>query len=220
MIMRMVCLANSFRHRGRCLGGILLDSNNNIIVNNGKPRWVRPIGSSGNDEVPLHIAKQINLLDIIEFHTTGDAVINVNHQKENVVISDDVSLSNKGVFSKNGLLSLIDNRSCDLIFGNRGKAVPEENIYKINRSLIFLMINNFEISEIPRHNGGFGTQKRLVFRYRDNNYDLPITDPYFIESYENNKFLLDDTDKIFITISLGAVYEGWCSKIIAGIIVP
>lgn len=218
--MRMVCLANSFRHGGRCLGGVLLDSNNNIIYNNDQPRWIRPIGNTGNEEVSLHISEQINLLDIIEFQATEDSVINVSHQKENVILGEDPYLSKKGIFPRKNLFSLIDNRNCNLIFGNRGKAVPEEKAMNMNRSLTFLMINNFEIYEQPRYNGGIGTQKRLIFKYQDNKYDLSITDPYFIQSYEKNKFLFDDIDKLYITISLGAAYEGWCSKIIAGIIVP
>ena len=41
--MKIVCLANSFRVGGRCLGGIELDQNNNPVIQNGRPfriKWM------------------------------------------------------------------------------------------------------------------------------------------------------------------------------------
>ena len=38
--MKIVCLANSFRVGGRCLGGIELDQNNNPVIQNGRPPFI------------------------------------------------------------------------------------------------------------------------------------------------------------------------------------
>ena len=48
--MKIVCLANSFRTGGRCLGGVELDQNNNPVFQNNRPKWVRPVCNTENEE--------------------------------------------------------------------------------------------------------------------------------------------------------------------------
>jgi hypothetical protein len=103
--MKIVCLANSFRVGGRCLGGIEIDQNNNPIIQNGRPKWVRPVCNTEHEEVPTHLVSDISLLDIVEFQaiqTTGHG-----HQSENVLFNTDTITTN-GRFPINRLENLID----------------------------------------------------------------------------------------------------------------
>jgi hypothetical protein len=218
--MKMLCMANSFRHGGRCLGGILIDNNNQVVKDNNKTVWVRPISKTDRSQIPESLSKHISLLDIVEFScTTMDGVFN-NFQRENVVLDENIPIVKIGEYPRKNIYSLIDNYDYDVIFGNKGKAIPEDKACTISRTLILIRIVNYEINETPRHDYGFHTKKNLVFKFNNNIYDLPITDPYFINAYDKNKSILSTTEKIFITLSLGAPYNGWCFKLIAGVIIP
>jgi hypothetical protein len=50
---RFVCLANSFKEGGRCVAGIVLDSNNN--PENGNVHWIRPVANLLHTVKSLHI---------------------------------------------------------------------------------------------------------------------------------------------------------------------
>ena len=66
MHLRFVCLANSFKEGGRCLAGIELDTDGNLLMINGHPKWIRPVCNTDHGEVPNEIAGSFQILDIIE----------------------------------------------------------------------------------------------------------------------------------------------------------
>lgn len=211
--MKIVCLANSFRVGGRCLGGIELDQNNNPIIQNGRPKWVRPVCNTEHEEVPTHLVSNISLLDIVEFQAiqaTGHG-----HQSENVLFNTDTIVTN-GRFLVSRLENLIDNNRYNLVFGNRGAAVPEHIVDELSYSLILLSLTEFETNERVFENRQY-PQIKLSFRHNGNLYNFPITDPSFLHRYGLNNNLLQGKQKIYVTFSLAAPYEGWSSKLIAGI---
>lgn len=59
----ILCLANSYKHGGRCIAGIEVTINNGTytIVRdaNGVPKWLRPISHSAAGEVPNYHALNI-----------------------------------------------------------------------------------------------------------------------------------------------------------------
>jgi hypothetical protein len=59
---------------------------------------------------------------------------------------------------------------------------------------------------------------RLQFKYSDTAYDLPITDINFADKYHKDNKILEQSTDIYLTISLGIVFEGWYYKLVAGII--
>lgn len=212
--MRIVCLANSFRVGGRCLGGIELDQHNNPIIENGRPKWVRPVCNTGHEEVPTHLVSDISILDIVEFRA-----IEANghgHQSENVLFDADTIRTN-GRLPLSILGGLIDNSRCILIFGNRGAAVPEYKVCELRYSLILLSLTEFEVNERLFENRQY-PQIKLSFRYNGNLYNFPITDPSFLHRYGINNGILRRVQKIYVTLSLAAPYEEWSSKLVAGIV--
>lgn len=211
--MKIVCLANSFRVGGRCLGGIELDHNNNPIIQNGRPKWVRPVCNTEHEEVPTHLVSDISLLDIVEFQAmqaTGHG-----HQSENVLFNTDKILT-IGRFPVSRLEDLIDNDRCKLVFGNRGAAVPEHKVDELNYSLIFLSLTEFETNERVFENRQY-PQIKLSFKHNGNLYNFPITDPSFLYRYGLNNNILQGKQKIYVTCSLAAPHEEWSSKLVAGI---
>jgi len=203
--MKIVCLANSFRVGGRCLGGIELDQNNNPIIQNGRPKWVRPVCNTEHEEVPNHLVSDISLLDIVEFQAlqkTGHG-----HQSENVLFNTG-SIKTNGCFPISKLENLIDNNRYNLIFGNRGAAVPEYLVEGFSYSLILLSLTEFETNERVFENKQY-PQIKISFRYNSILYNFPITDPSFLHRYGLNNNILQGKQKIYVTFSLAAPHEEW-----------
>ncbi len=211
---RFVCLANSFKEGGRCLAGIELDANNNPLIVNGHPKWIRPICNTPHGEVHTHLVSHINILNIIEVEITTSLGIN-NYQSENVYFREN-SLRVVGNYNSLDLDRLCDNRN--LIFGNRGKAVSDEVIKSTTFSLMFIKVNTFEVIEKTYEDNPNRPQIRLVFSYKENQYDLPVTDPVFLHSYQSNPHFLENCNQIYVSLSLAVEWKGWYYKLIAGII--
>jgi len=212
--MRIICLANSFRTGGRCLGGIELDANNNPIFIKSRPKWIRPVCDTNNEQVPTKLVSYIFLLDIIEFQVmkkTGHG-----HQVENVLFNtNSLKVVDKFPFSE--LDKIIDNTRFNLVFGNRGAAVPEYKLNQFNYSLELLKLTNFETNERVFEDRHY-PQIKLSFHYKKVLYIIPITDPVFLYNYEKNKSILENVQKIYVTFSLAAPNNEWSSKLVAGII--
>ena len=66
----MLCLANSYKHGGRCIAGVevvLIDNKFRIVRDaNNSPKWVRPISHNFAGEVPNEHARFIKVLSIIK----------------------------------------------------------------------------------------------------------------------------------------------------------
>ena len=211
---RFVCLANSFKEGGRCLAGIELDNNNNPIIENGHPKWIRPICNTPHGEVHTHLVVHLNILDIIEIDVTGYPEER-DYQSENALFREN-SIRVLGRFNSNNLNQLCDNRN--LIFGNRGKAVSEEAIGTLSYSLMFINTNQFEVIERTYEDNPNRPQVRLVFTYNGNRYDLPVTDPIFLHNYQSNPDIMEDVADVYLSLSLAVVHNHWHSKLVAGII--
>lgn len=212
--MKIVCLANSFRVGGRCLGGIELDSNNNPVIQNGRPKWIRPVCNTEHEEVPTNLVSHVSLLDIVEFQaiqSTGHG-----HQSENILFEPD-SIQVTGRFSVAQLDTVTDNSRFNLVFGNRGAAVPEHLVGGLNHSLMLLALTEFETNERIFENRAY-PQIKLSFRHSGSLYNFPITDPSFLHKYGLNNNILQGKQKVFVSLSLAAPHEEWSSKLVTGII--
>ncbi|MEJ8756814.1 hypothetical protein WG947_07410 [Pontibacter sp. H259] len=214
MIKRFVCLANSFKEGGRCLAGVELDNDNKIVIENDQPKWIRPICKTPHGEVPTYLVAEIRILDIIEVDVTGYPA-DRGYQSENVYFRED-HIVIKGAFKKEHLDSLCANRS--LIFGNRGKAVNEDALDSLDYSLLFIKITEFEFYEKTYEDNPNEPQSRLLFDYKGNKYDLPITDPVALTNLRRNPDFYENKEELFLSLSLGVCYKGWCYKLVAGVL--
>jgi hypothetical protein len=210
---RFVCLANSFKEGGRCVAGIVLDENNKPILENGNPKWIRPICNTAHGEIPTHLAVNINILDIIEIKVLCYPNLN-SYQSENALFENNI-LCVVGKYDKTKLNVLYD--SDRLIFGNQGKAISEDRINEQNHSLIFVKSTDFKLYQ-KTYEDNQKVQTRIQFIYCGNQYDLPVTDPDFLKKYQLNSEFINNYSQIDMTISIGVVHNGWYYKLIAGII--
>ena len=212
---RIVCLANSFKEGGRCLAGIELDTNNKPVFLDGRPKWIRPVcNNTQHGEIPNYLAEPFHILDIIELNIIDKK--SENYQSENVLFEKN-SIRRTGSFNSCQLPGLIDNRS--LILGSRNKAVPSNLIGFLNYSLMLVNVTQFGITQkIYEDNLSDRPQIRMVFVYNGIKYDFPVTDPVFLYRYQKNPDLLEGVNDLFLTLSLGVVWEDWYYKLVAGII--
>lgn len=233
MITRFVCLANSYKHGGRCIAGIQLDNSNQPIISNGRPVWIRPVGLANHGEVPTHVVSSFNLMDIVQVDVTGKHPD--GHQSENVTFTP-ASLAKIGDFGKQQLDSLCD--VTPTIFGNRGKAVSPDAIANLKYSLMLIKISDGQIDLVTYPDRPDKPQVRLKFTYngknstlaapippglsafckKANEYNLPITDPAFLNRYANAPNILAGIPFCYLCLSLGTIHEEWYSKLVAGVI--
>ena len=70
----------------------------------------------------------------------------------------------------------------------------------------------------PIINNSYGKQQiRLIFKYNDQTYNLPITDPLFLRQYKHDNTILNDSHKIYIILSLGVEFNSNFYKLVATI---
>lgn len=211
---RFVCLANSFKEGGRCIAGILLDKNNTPIIENGRPKWIRPISNTPHGEVPTHLVSHLNILDIVEIEIKNH--VGKGYQSENTLFLEN-SIQRIGTYSRVRLSGLYDDSRL-LIFGNKGKAVHEDSIGDLNHSLMFIRVTDFEIIEKIYEDNPQKKKIRLAFSYKYNRYEFPITDPVFLHNYQVHADYMNGVDELFLSLSLAINWEDWYYKLIAGII--
>lgn len=209
---RIVCLANSYKEGGRCVAGIELNQDNELLCDK---KWIRPVCRTQHGEIPIHLVFSIKPLDIIEFEITEDA--SIGFQTENVLFNTK-SIRKAGVFDHSKLESLCcNNPHPQTLFGNKGKAVSADGVHLLKSSLIFISTLNFEIIE-RQYEDKSHPQIRLKFDYHSASYDLPITDPIFLDKYKQNNQLLKGIEKLYLVVSLGILHEGWHYKLVASVL--
>lgn len=209
-----ICLANSKKFGERCVAGIEIQKIGKSckpIEIAGKIKWLRPVSELQHGAVSKTLAGEIRLMDIIEIDVKE--ICPAGYQSENVTFKEGSikKLGNVRLSEKN-LDKLIDNEQ-DNLFGNRGKAVSDEDIDSVDHSLTLIKVTDFKINK--RSSDG---QLRITFGFNGNRYDLPITDIDFIKKYSENESLVVNKSFLYLTISLGIYHNGWHSKLIAGVI--
>jgi len=212
MLTRFVCLANSFKEGGRCIAGIVLDNDNNPVFKNGRPKWIRPVCKTLHGQVYTHLVSHLHILDIIEIKVT--AYPEQTYQSENVYFNEN-TIKVAGKFNKTNL-----NAICDIdkmIFGNTGRAVHQEEIDLLDHSLMLIHADDIKVVKKPGDHP-HRPKLRLLFSYRQVDYDFPITDPAFIQRYHTNPVFHQTIKELLLCVSLGIVFNEWHYKLVAGIV--
>ncbi|MFH1318461.1 MAG: hypothetical protein ABIH71_05550 [Candidatus Omnitrophota bacterium] len=216
----IICLANSRKLKGRCVAG-----------KNCKTRkWIRPVSSSETGELTIdqimYESKIVpEILDIIRvpcscakptfYQCENVEVINAKWQyigKYPIEKIDDLCERPKTLWvNGNGFNDRI---SVEYLQNN-----------KLKTSLMLIKATAFKIKRQDETvNGMFGPYERkkirALFTYNAVEYDLGITDPIIEHEYKNKEEgeYLFPFDKIYLCISLGTPYRGYCYKLVAAII--
>lgn len=213
----ILCLGNSYKHRGRCIAGIEITINaGRLIVKKstyGIPVWIRPISHSVAGEIPLRDAQGIKILSVVKIYNAqyaGNASHSEDYYYEKLQLVQTLNPSD------DFLKECIDSWH-ECIFGNKGRALTPEAFNSGDYSLMLIRTEESEIYLDTR----YSPKPRIKFAYKGINYDFPIIDPDYLNRLKTDSSLYKTGyDALYIVVSLGVEHEGWHSKLAATIISP
>lgn len=213
----ILCLANSYKHGGRCIAGVEVELKNgslSIVKSQyGIPLWIRPISHSAAGEVPMSDARGIDVLSVVKVRGVSYAG-NGSHSEDYYYQSLE---SVQSLNPSDSFLKEYTDSWHTTIFGNRGRALTPEAFDNGDYSVMLIRTEKAEVYLDTRYE----PKPRIKFVHNGNIYDFPITDPVFLDRlHYNNSLYHPDYGTLYIVVSLGVVHDGWHSKLAATIITP
>ena len=214
-----ICLANSYKHGGRCIAGIEVvpqsDGSLGIVRHDdGRPRWIRPVSMSANGEIPNHLAESFKIFSLVKLTDVEPCPDNAH--------TEDVHCTRMEICpfelspTKDFLNQLIDTQH-QAVFYFRGKSIPTTIIDRLDYSLMLIHPDNAcAYCDEGRENSKY----RMKFTYNGSNYDFPITDPVFLEQFKKSPDSYADLDGAYLVLSLGIAFEGFHYKLVATVLIP
>lgn len=210
-----ICLANSYKHGSRCIAGIEVEWAEGrwriVRDDRGMPKWIRPISEdTATGEIPNDLAKDIRTLDVVlltDCSPCGDGA-----QSENTYFRSMTAIGKHYKPEVKLLERLVDNSHRHLFY-DYGKAVTPDIYQGGNHSILLLKVNDAEVYA-DTSDSEF-TKYRVRFTYCEHGYDLPITDPAYLNALGRKKTTTGYKGSLFITCSLGLLYKGWHHKLAA-----
>lgn len=220
---RILCLANSRKHQGRCLAGICLDTG----------AWVRPVSNLKGGELFQRQycdqnGNEANTLDILILEPGRPVPKPL--QPENVQIGKGIQRIERTPPSPN-VLSLLAGalEPGPAIFGNQLDYVPYEPDKVLQSSLALILPRALSFSVVDKSSWGKKKPKvRVVFQLAAAHYSLSLTDPVWEEKIASLSFGthtasaagINQNQEALLCVSLGEPFEKdqRCYKLISGII--
>jgi hypothetical protein len=217
----VVVLANSRKLGGRCVAGICLRTG----------RWIRPVSTNPHGELDDEHAsaggRLVRELDVVrmEYEVGGASP----RQPENVLVTG-VPWELRGSLSPSK--AAIDLRRYTQkqgrLLGNRGRAVPESEADKgVEKSLTLVEPRRGVVFRLRPADETQGKLKpKACFTLSRNEYELNVTD-YMVAPRIRRLGIGDhrvedlglEPGRVLLTVSLGEPQEGWCTKLVAGIVI-
>jgi len=209
----IICFANSRKLNGRCVAG----------KDTTEYKWVRPqspLSKTGEltlRDITYDDWSEVKVLDIIRipFGKPAPKIF----QPENLEIARGV-WKKIGVLEESRIKELCDNPENIWLFGNENDRIDLEFISKNGMASSLLLIKP-EADVLLVNDITFGKQKlKCCFMYNNVHYSLSVTDPVYEKEYKNKAagtYKLPYRD-IYLCISLGEPYNGFCYKLVATII--
>lgn len=212
-----ICLANSYKHGGRCIAGVEVqwDGEKSKVVRDerGVAKWIRPISKdTKTGEIPIFLALSVNVLDVIKLE--GVEACPADAQQENVFFQK-MSFTGKHYEATTQILLRFIDEAHRHVFYNYGKAVLPSDYCRGNHSILLLRVNHAEVYTDEGYSGQI--RYRISFLYHGHPYDFPITDPKYQAELRQGLRATGQKGTIFITCSLGLEYEGAHFKLAASV---
>lgn len=207
---RIICLANSYKHQGRCVAGINIDTG----------EWVRPVPRKTetiyNERfIDGTIGNEPNLLDLLEI-PFGEQAPDHGCQPENKYLNDGTWKRIRELPVCN-INQYIENSSN--LLHNQNKKVDPDIFTQMPRhnwkSLQLILVAN------PCFGLNPWRKKRCIFSYSGISYELKVTDPDIIAKIENGQAISNDC---LFTVSMTTPYKSpsydkpYCWKMVAGVV--
>ena len=214
-----ICLANSYKHGGRCIAGVEVVpmSEGQMFIarhDDGRPCWIRPVSMAENGEIPISLAQGIKVLSLVKLIDVVPCPDKAH--TEDVHCSRIESCPNNIEYDEEFLSQLVDPVH-QSVFYFRGKAIPATMINRLDYSL---MLIHPEKASAYIDEEREKSKYRMKFTYYGSNYDFPITDPCFLETFKKNPQRYADINGVYLTLSLGLEFEGFHFKLVAAVLPP
>ena len=221
-LVRILCLANSYKHENRCVAGI------NLVTG----KWVRLVGRKVPGcltprEVCYPDGKETAILDVFEAEL-GEECRSNSHPEDVFVTERPWGLLRRfGDRSDVRLLETFVNKGPALLqsYGDRVYTRKLEG-FPADKSLE--LIHPEDLWWWIRDETG-KRKNRALFRaghVSRTRYDLAVTDPAWLENlhsmppgiYPHARFFQEKPAKTFLTISLSEPFDGFHYKLVAGVV--
>jgi hypothetical protein len=214
-----VCLANSRKHKGRCVAG-------KALHNGTFTKWIRPITTHPSEELQakehrLQTGQDAAILDLINITLIEPR--GKLHQQENWLMDVSVPLKKVGTVTVEEVSQVIDSPPSLWGVGFSSKNsindfVPASEIQKFDCSLFLVEIDNLIVQIVEETYPYVRKVMAGTFSYKGNTYKLKITDPVFENDFGARPVGDYEIEKTLLTISLGENFKDNFYKLIAGII--
>jgi hypothetical protein len=217
--MKIICLANSWKHEERCIAGINPDTG----------KWIRPVCDRfpKDGKVPKDIrlieGEEPALLDLLEIPLSSWGM-DFGFESENLNIAPG-KWQKLGKVNPTDLLKYCDNSLFILHNNKRYVTVPylQSLPFSKRKTLQLLYVPKLDIFGEPNSTGGMKWKANLTAKNGEIITNIKITDPDFIQKLDQGYY---PENPCLITVSLSmpyVPYNDWdkgepCWKLIAGII--
>lgn len=207
--MGVVCLANSYKHQGRCIAGIDQLSG----------EWIRPISNLDDGRIPVNSSlikvEEVSMLDVVDIPFDSSA-IRTGYEVENRSYID----LPWQIVGKADPATLLHYCEHELLYADYGKAIPFD--YLKQRSPV-RTLQLIEVKSLYCKKNDSGKWKGVIAdkKYNFYNVELSITDPIALEKLNRGEslgthcLLCMSLSQPFTPFSSTAQF---CYRLVAGII--
>jgi hypothetical protein len=215
---KIICLANSRKINGRCVAG------KEYLGHNKFGNWIRPVsarpkGELSSQKISYERGSNPKLLDIVTIPLQKRSP--QTYQVENILIESGRKWVKVKELDKNDLIKMLDDVPTLWLNGwhsshGMNDRIPQKIAeQQIKSSLLLVRPDSFRIHVEQERKG---KKARARFKYKGVEYGLVITDP--IEDLYKKKSTggYKISGKVVLCVSLGEPFEGWCYKLVAGVI--
>jgi hypothetical protein len=221
-IKKIVCLANSRKMLGRCVAGKEISGESQFGA------WVRPVSNRPTQEVSVDERRYENgddpkLLDIISIPMRGH--VPHAHQTENYLIDAGHYWVKEGTLGWDDVDDAIDPFAGTLwidgqhSYNGENDRITEAQALDLGSSLILVETEDLVIGVAPE---GLNPKRKVRGRFSlgGKRYVLVITDPLVEHEYLAKPDADHAVGVARLCISIGEPFQGYCYKLIAGIMRP
>lgn len=219
---KIVCLANSRKHSGRCIAG-------KEVLREGYGAWIRPISARPSAEISEEERRYENgalpeVLDIINVPVI--AATPQLHQSENYVIDSQYYWHKTGEICWPDVAQLVDEpaplwANGDSTYYGLNDRVKVGVAARLKSSLVLIKPEDLTI-KVVGEGAEFGNPRRRVradFRHDGTHYSLVVTDPVAERALLARPNAEYETEDTYLCISLGEAHtDGSCYKLVAAVI--
>lgn len=218
MIKYIVCLGNSYKNSGRCIAGVEVMPNNDgiytLVKQNSNPIWIRPVMFNPEESIPDYIAEDFKPLDILKIDCGGN-IVDGSHTEDTYF----QTIIKVGSVAKNSeMLNLFCDRTHEMLFGNSGNSLTKNEFSDGNYSVMLIKPESPRFQTTTDFISG-KKRSRVHFSYQGIPYNLPITDPVYLNKLRQSgeTTIVRKTGDIYMVVSLGVEYQSLHYKLAASI---